>query len=108
MNQLPIQPFRPIPLIDIQMHDGSRRFACLPMSVLWDEFRNNIVGLNGSDQTDFITDGVTEAWIDFHYRGQRFTVNDQLGEYWCLVEDPGCPDDLLHEVVVHVSTFLKR
>ena len=78
------------------------------MSVLWDEFRNHNVGLNGSDLTDFITDGVTEASIDFRYRGQRFTINDQLGEYWCFVEDPDCPDVILHELLGHFSTFLVR
>jgi hypothetical protein len=45
----------------------------LPASVLWYEFRNNIVGLNGYVLTNFITDGVTEAQIDFRYHGQRFT-----------------------------------
>ncbi len=68
----------------------------------------HIIVLHGADLTEFLTDGVTEAWIDFRYRGHRFTVDDQFGEYWCFVKDLDCPDDLLHEVVGHFSTLLVR
>jgi hypothetical protein len=56
------------------MSDGSRKF---------------IADLPGAAVTDFITDGVTEAWIDFTLEGEHFTVNNQLGEFWFFVRNPG-------------------
>jgi hypothetical protein len=61
----------------------------------------HIMLLDGASVTNFITDNVTEGWLDFTYKGQSFSVNDQHGNYWFFVEDPACPDEILHEVVAH-------
>ena len=57
--------------------------------------------LESAQLTGFITDGVTETWIDFTFGGHRFTINDQMGNYWFFVEDPSCPDEVLMKVAKH-------
>ena len=90
------------------MHDGSPRFGELPQSVLWYDLRDYIEGLDGADLTEFVTDGITEAWIEFKYRGYQFSVNDQFGEYWFFVDDPHCPDDVLEEVLAYCGRVLSE
>lgn len=93
---------------DIRMADGSRHFAGLPQSKLWEEVRDHVAKLAGARLTGFLCDYVTEAWIDFDYRKHKFSINDQMGEYWFFVTDPACPDDVLREVVGHFRTLLSR
>ena len=93
-------------LLTIVMNDGSRHFGALPQTVLWYDLRDHIEGLSGAVVTDFVTDHVTEAWIDFTYSGFRFSVNDQFGEYWFFVENPNCPDDILKAVMSHCEVLL--
>ena len=88
-------------LLKIEMNDGSRHFGELPQTVLWHELRNHIETLDGAVVTTFVTDNVTEAWIDFSYRDHSFTVNDQFGAYWFFVNDPTCPDEILEAVLAH-------
>jgi hypothetical protein len=88
-------------LLNSSMNDGSRHFGDLPQTVLWYELRDHIERLDGAKVTDFVTDHITEAWIDFSYRGYRFSVNDQFGDYWFFVEDPNCPDEILNAVLSH-------
>lgn len=97
-----------LPLTDIRMHDGSRLFASLPMSVLGHGVRNHVVKLSRAELTGFIDPGLTEVWIDFGFEGHRFSINAQLGENWFFVDEPGCPDAILHEVVRHFSGLLGR
>jgi hypothetical protein len=85
------------------MNDGSRLFATLPQTVLWYEVRDHLSALHGAELMGFLCDNVTEAWIDFRYRSHNFTINDQLGEYWFIVNDPVCRDDILSEVVEHFA-----
>jgi hypothetical protein len=66
-------------LLNVIMSDGSRQFGELPQTALWHVLRDHIEKLDGAAVTDFVTDDVTEAWIDFSYRGYRFSVNDQFG-----------------------------
>jgi hypothetical protein len=94
-------------LLDIRMHDGSRHFVSLPESWPWDEFRDYLKVLDGVMVTDHLTDGVTEVWIDFEFRGHKFTVNNQFGEYWFFVDDPCCDEDILNAVVEHSRRFLE-
>jgi hypothetical protein len=94
-------------LLNITMNDGSRQFGALPQTVLWKELRDHIEGLDGATVTDFITDYITEAWIDFSFSGHRFSVNDQFGEYWFFVENPECPDDILRAVLSHCELLLR-
>lgn len=88
------------------MHDGSRQFAALPESVSWEQLRDHLARLEGVVVTDFITDHVVEAWIDFSYRGHDFTVNNQFGEYWFFVEDPACDSEILLAIVAHCQRLL--
>jgi len=93
-------------LFNIVMKDGSRHFGELPQTVLWYDLRDHVERFEGARVTDFITDHVTEAWIDFSYRGNSFSVNDQCGDYWFFVEDPSCPDDILKAVLSHCESLL--
>ncbi len=68
-------------LLNVIMNDGSRWFGELPQNVLWYDLRDHIEKLDDAAVTDFITDNVIQAWIDFAYRGYRFSVNDQFGDY---------------------------
>jgi hypothetical protein len=93
-------------LLTLIMNDGSRQFGELPQIVLWQELRDHITRLDGAEVTGFITDNVTEAWIDFSYRGYLFSVNDQFGNYWFFVDDPKCPDEVLKAVLSHCKLLL--
>jgi hypothetical protein len=90
------------------MHDGSRQFANLPQTVLWYELRDHMATLPGVNITGFVTDNVTEGWIDFAYRRHEFSINDQFGDYWFFVKDPSCPDEILRSVVVHCRALLDK
>ena len=62
--------------------------------------------LPGATVTGFVTDFVTEAWIDITYRGQEFSINDQWGDYWFFVKDPACPDEIMAAVLDHCRLLL--
>ena len=95
-------------LLSIVMKDGSRPFGDLAQTVLWHELRDHIERFDGAEVTGFITDEITEAWIDFSYCGYHFSVNDQFGDYWFFVEDPKCPDEILEAVLSHCELLLGR
>ena len=90
-------------LLSFKAHDGSRQFLKLPESVGWNELRDHITALPGAELTDYLTDHVTEVWIDFLFRGYKFTVNNQFGEYWFFVDDPDCPEHTLSVVAEHCA-----
>ena len=88
------------------MHDGSRNFVLLPVgetAPLRLLFR--IFTLRGAWPTAYIP-GFSESWIDFRYRGQRFSINNQYGDYWFFVKNPKCPENILQEVSSHFSELL--
>jgi hypothetical protein len=93
-------------LLNIIMPDGSRQFGELPQSATWYKLRGHIGKLDGASVTEFITDQVTEAWIDFTFRGYEFTVNNQFGEYWFFVNDAQAPEELLKLVLFHCRNLL--
>jgi hypothetical protein len=93
-------------LYDMIMNDGSRHFGDLPQTVSWYALRDHIANITGAEVTGFVTDHITEAWIDFTYNGHSFSVNDQYGDYWFFVDDPACPDDILQEVLFYCSLLL--
>lgn len=95
-----------IKLFNLTMHDGSRHFGDLPQTVLWYDLHDHTTQMPGAVLTGFITDHVTEAWIDFTYGGHQFSVNDQYGDYWFFVEDPECPDHLMIEVLEYCEKLL--
>jgi hypothetical protein len=95
-----------VKLLNIEMNDGSRHFGDLPQTLTWYQLRIHIKKLDGAKVTGFITDHVTEAWIDFSYRGHCFSVNNQFGAYWFFVNDPNCPDEILAAVVSRCEVLL--
>ena len=92
-----------IKIFDARLHNGSRHFADLPYLASFASMRKHVRTLNGAVETAFVTDQVTEMWLDFSYSGHRFTVNNQYGEYWFFVDDPTCPEPILVEVVQHFA-----
>jgi hypothetical protein len=95
-----------VKLLDIRAGDASRQFAALPESVSWTALREHIAGLHGARETAYVTDEVTEAWLDFDYKGHAFSVNNQFGEFWFFVQDPTAPEALLREVAAHCARLL--
>lgn len=95
-------------LENFRMNDGSRQFATFAESEDWYVLRDHIVTLEGATLTGFITDDITEVWIDFEFAGYRFSVYNQLGEYWCFVNPPTCSDEILAEVVTHCGQLLQH
>lgn len=95
-------------LANMTMADGSRYFGSLPQTFSWYDLRDHIGGLAGTKLTGFITDHVTEAWIDVDYMDYHFSANDQYGEYWFFVDDPNCPDDILLALLAHCETLLGK
>jgi hypothetical protein len=93
-------------LLNFAMHDGSRKFGELPQTVPWDRLRRHLEMLPGATVTNFITDEITEAWIDFSFRDQRLSVNNQFGDYWFFVEAPQAPDETLEAVLTYCRSLL--
>jgi len=93
-------------LLNIIMHDGARQFGDLPQSANWYKLRRHIGKLDGASVTEFITNHITEAWIDFSFRGYQFTVNNQLGGYWFFANDPQAPDEILETILSHCRSLL--
>lgn len=94
----------PRQLLDMRMADGSRYFGGLPETYdaarpQWYALRDRVTALSGAELRGFVTDDVTEAWIDFDLEGHRFSINDQHGEWWFFVADPQCPGPLLERVL---------
>jgi hypothetical protein len=93
-------------LMNIIMNDGSRQFGELPQSATWSKLRQHLGKLDGVTVTEFITDHVTEAWIDFSFRGYQFSVNNQFGDYWFFANDSHAPDEVLETVLSHCRSLL--
>jgi hypothetical protein len=89
------------------MHDGSRCFVTLRPTAGWIAVREHVAQLKDAEVTSFVTDGVTEAWMDFRYAGYEFNVNDAPGDYWFFVNDPACPEPLLQLVADHFERLLE-
>ena len=81
--------------------DGSRQFLTLPDDGDWAGMRDHLAALPGAEMTGFLTDWITETWIDFRYRGHEFSLNTQYGEWWVSVADPACPEEILLAVATH-------
>lgn len=88
------------------MNDGSRHFGDLPQTASFDEMREHARKLSGVKETGYITDNITEMWLELTYRGHKFSINDQYGTFWFFVEDRDCPDSVLSEVLEHFGSLL--
>jgi hypothetical protein len=89
------------------MRDGSRCFLSLQPNVGWNAIRDHAARLKEANVTGFLTDGVTEAWIDFDYAGYKFNINDAPGDFWFFVNDPACPEAILRRVADHFASLLE-
>ena len=94
-------------LLDDRMKDGSRNFILLPQSVPPLRLIPRILTLWGAFPTAFVP-GLDQAWIDFRYRGYKFSINDQFGDFWFFVNDPACPTVVLERVAGHFASLLRR
>jgi hypothetical protein len=93
-------------LIDLRTADGSRQFARLPKAAAWDTLREHFARLPGLEIINFVVERVPTPWLDFIYRGHRFTVRDAGEEVWLMVADPQCSDVLLYETAAHCEQLL--
>lgn len=98
-------------IFDLRLADGSRHFGALPEhydvhAPEWHRLRAHVAALDGAIAGGFVTDDVTEAWIDFTYAGHQLSLNNQQGEWWFFVADPACPDAVLARVLDHFEPML--
>jgi len=98
-------------VFDMRMHDGSRHFGDIRETYReppeWYLLRDAVPSLAGAELTGFVTDDVTEAWVDFRWRGHAFSMNNQHGHWWFFVTEPSCPDELLVAVLDHFEAALR-
>lgn len=77
------------PLLNETMSDSSRLFLQL----------RQIVRLGGI-LTAFVSDEITgETWIDFGYKGWKFSIHNPYGEYWFFGENSECPEAILQSMI---------
>ena len=88
------------------MNGDVSMFATLPQVKLWHDLRDHLQKLRGVGVTDFVTDGVVGSWIDFAFRGHRFTINERSGTYQFFVDAADCPECILKEITSHCERFL--
>ena len=91
------------PLLNETISDGSRLFlqlpqTCPPSRLLWRIMRF------GGLPTAFVSDWVTgETWMDFRYKGWKFSIHNPYGEYWFFARNPTCPEDILHRLAEYFA-----
>lgn len=95
-------------MLEIKMNDGSRHFADMPGVVFFDDFYDHTEELDGAEITEFLVDGVVEMRLDFDFRGHKFSVKNQFGDYLFFVQNPNCPDEILLEVINHFRKLLEK
>lgn len=95
-------------LLETRMSDGSRHFVDMPEVVFFDELADHVEELEGAEITEFLTNGVVEMWLEFEFSNYKFSVTNQLGDYWFFVQDTDCPDEILLEIIDHFRQLLER
>jgi hypothetical protein len=95
-----------VQLLSDRMKDGSRNFILLPQTVPPLRLIPRILTLWGAFPTGYMP-SLTESWIDFRYRGHKFSVNNQVGDYWFFVADASCPVEILEHVANHFAELLQ-
>lgn len=95
-------------LLEKKMKDGSRHFVDFPVeAAFFDEFADHVEELEGAEITEFLTDGIVEMWLDFTFRGYKFSVNNKYDDYLFFVEDANCPEEILIEIINHFRKLLE-
>ena len=92
-----------VALLNLTTHDGSRQFLAIRADCSYAAFERWTESLPEAT-VSYMLPTVTEMWLDFSFRGQRFTVNDQFGEFWFFVSDPHCAEDILLAVAEHFTS----
>lgn len=72
-----------------------------------DLLKNHLEKLQGLTVTTYIPEAVTEAIIDFTYRGFRFSVDNGY-LIWSFTVEEGYPEEITGEVIVHCNKLLKK
>lgn len=91
-------------LIDERTPDGSRHFAVIDQNAGLRAMRNRVLQLKNAKVVNFIDEGIAKPWFDFTFRGHRFLIHCENGEYLLYVQDPQCPDLILFEVGQHLDS----
>ena len=86
------------------MRDNSLLFFDMLENISWNELRSQIKSLHDAQITGWLTDEITEFWLDFTFRGYRFTINNPMGEFWFFAEDAKCPQEVL-DVIINQFTI---
>lgn len=95
-------------LLKKKLNDGARHFVDLPVEfAFFDEFYEHTEKLADAEITEFLTDGIVGMWLEFDFRGHHFSVNNQYTDYWFLVEDANCPEEILMEVIDHFRRLIE-
>lgn len=94
------------PLINDLMHDGSRNFVLLPQNKSPLRVLLHVFTLPGAYPTGYLPSLVAGSWIDFRFKGHKFSINNQYGDYWFFVADPSCPEAILSKIAAHFSKLL--
>ena len=95
-------------LLEKKLKSGARHFVDMPEVVFFDDLYEHTENLAGAEITEFETDGTLEMWLEFEFRGQKFSVGNRFGDYWFIVDDPQCPEEILLLVVAHFRRLLER
>ncbi len=88
-------------LFDVRTTDGSRQFARLPKAAPWGVLRQHLARLPGVQIAGLVVERAPAPWMDFTYRGYRFTLRDAGPELWLSVADPQCSDLILYALAAH-------
>ena len=91
--------------LDQRMEDGSRLFAIIREPMSWADLRQHLEQMQGLEILQFVTDGVTEGWLDFRFFDHQFSVNDPMGELWFFVTDPTCASFVLSDLTFHLRKW---
>ena len=87
------------PLLNETMSDGSRLFLQLPQTCPPSNLLRQIVRLGGIP-TAFVSNEITgETWIDFCYKGWKFSIHNPYDEYWFFAENSECPEAILQSMI---------
>ena len=95
-------------LYKTESHENWRHFVDMPEVIFFDHFYDYLEELEGTDITSFVADGTIEMQLDFNFRGHRFFVDNQLGDYRFFVKDANCPEEILFEIIEHFRVLLEE
>jgi hypothetical protein len=95
-------------LLEKKLKSGARHFIDMPEVVFFDDLYEHAENLDGAEIIAFETDGTLEMWLEFEFREHKFFVGNKFGDYWFLVENPQCPEDILLLIAAHFRRLLER